>query len=375
MAINLAKKYESQILTKWQSESFLAGKVTDKYSFAGVRSITIYSPVTVDLNDYSRTATANRFGTPVEMQDTIQELTLSQDKSFSITIDKGNSSDQLNIKGAGEMLSLQIKEKMVPFQDKYAILAFMQNAGKHVAVTAPTAGTIVTLLANGLTELDNQMVPDDGRFIYLGATNYNLLRLSTEFLATDPMAEKTLGRGVVGSFMNSTVVKVPDSYMPVGVPFFIMHRDSGVYPMKLKTLKIHTDAPGIDGSLLEGRNYFDAFVLGQKAVGIYVAHVSATLAKYETPTTAYAGSGATVTLTNASIPTGSTCYFTTDGSDPRYSATAKVASALAGVTPLAIGERAIVCFKPTTAWTSNNQSVPANFKLTSELLTTAVRTS
>jgi DNA-binding protein YbaB len=375
MAINLAKKYESQILTKWQAESFLAGKVNDKYSFAGVRSITIYSPVTVDLSDYSRTATANRFGTPVEMQDTIQELTLSQDKSFSITIDKGNNADQLNIKGAGEMLALQIKEKMVPHQDKYAILAFVQNGGKSVAISAPAVGTIVTLLANGLTELDNQMVPDDGRFIYLGATNYNMLRLSTEFLAVDPMAEKSLGRGIVGSFMNAMVVKVPDSYMPAGVPFFIMHRDSGVYPMKLKTLRVLSDVAGIDGSVLEGRNYFDAFVLGQKAVGIYVAHVSGTLAKYATPTTSYAGSGATVTLTNGAIPTGSTCYFTTDGSDPRYSATAKVASILAGVTPLAIGERAIVCFKPTTPWTTNNTAVPANFSLTSELLTTAVRTA
>lgn len=374
MAINLAKKYESDILTKWQAESFIAGKVSNRYDFAGVRSITVYTPVTVDLNDYSRTATSNRFGTPTELQDTIQEMTMSQDKSFSITIDKGNNADQMNVKGAGEMMSLQMKEKMVPFQDKYALLKWAQYAGKTVAVTAPAVGNIVASLSAGLTELDNQMVPDDNRFIYMGATNYDLLRRATEVLAVDPLAYKVLGRGVVGEFMNAKIVKMPDSYLPLGVAFIIIHRDSVLYPFKLKTLKIHTDAPGIDGALLEGRNYFDAFVLGQKAVGIYVGHVSATLGKYATPTTAYAGSGATVTLTNASVPTGSTIYYTKDGSDPRYSGTVLTTSSLTGIS-LAIGESAKVIFKATTDWTGNNQSIPANFALLSEMLTTVARAS
>lgn len=374
MAINLAKKYASSILTKWQAESYIFGKVAAGYDFAGVRSITIYTPTTVPLSTYSRTATSNRFGTPAEMQDTIQEMPLSQDKSFSLTIDKGNNADQMNTKGAGAMLNLQIKEQMVPFKDKYAMLRYVQYAGKTVAVTAPAVGNIVASVAAGLTELDNQMVPDDNRFIYIGATNYDLLRRSTEVFNTPSLSAQVLGRGIVGTFMNATIVKMPDAYLPLGVAFVIIHRDSVIYPSKLKTLRLLTEVAGIDGAVLEGREYFDAFVLGQKAVGVYVGYVDATLTKYATPTTAYAGSGATVTITNASVPTGSTIYYTTDGSDPRYSGTVKTTSSLTGIS-LAIGEYAKLVFKATTEWTDSNQAIPANFALCSEMLTTVARSS
>ena len=77
-SINLASKYIGQIAQKFTHASYFAGNVSQDYDFAGVKSLTIYTPVTVDLNDYDRTAAANRFGTPVEMEDTIQELTMTQ---------------------------------------------------------------------------------------------------------------------------------------------------------------------------------------------------------------------------------------------------------------------------------------------------------
>jgi len=314
MSVNLASKYESQIITKWQIESFLAGKVSNKYSFEGVRSISIYTPVTVDLSDYTRSGT-NRFGTPVEMQDTLQTLTLSQDKSFAITIDKGNNADQLNIKGAGEMMSLQMKEKMIPHNDKYALSVWAKHAGNSVVVSAPAKDTIVTMLATALVTLDNEQVPDDMRWIFIGGTNYNLLRLSSEYLASDPLSSQILPKGVVGTFMNATVVKVPDSYMPTGVQFLIAHRDAVIYPMKLKTLRILTDVAGLDGSLLEGRHYFDAFVLGQKANGVYAGVLTAN--KVAKPV---------LTNTNNTVTVGAvsgvTFYYTVDGTDPRFSSTA-----------------------------------------------------
>ena len=39
--------------------------------------------------------------------------------------------------------------------------------------------------------------------------------------------------------------------------------------MNLAEYKIHTDAPGISGSLVEGRVYYDAFVLDNKKDAIY----------------------------------------------------------------------------------------------------------
>ena len=91
MAINLADKYSSKIAEKFTQESIVAGKCSKEWDFSGVKSIKIYTPQTVDLVDYTRSG-SNRYGTPTEMGDTVQEMTMTQDKSFSLTIDKGNNS-------------------------------------------------------------------------------------------------------------------------------------------------------------------------------------------------------------------------------------------------------------------------------------------
>lgn len=317
MAINLAKKYSPKVVEKFKKSSYFAGKVSDDYDFAGVRTITIYSLETVELGNYDRTATSNRFGTPSEVQDTIQELTLSQDKAFTLTIDKGNNSDQLGIKEAGKMLKRQLDEKSIPYMDKYALNVWATKAGEIAPITAPTKSTIVGLLADGLTFLDNKLVPDEGRFIVLGATQYNNLRLSSEVLAVDPMAQKTLGKGVMGLFMDTPIIKVPDSYIPTNCHFVIIYRESCLFPMKLKTLRILSDVAGIDGKVLEGRHYFDAFVKGTIADGIYTAVTTAFVQADVTITP----TGASHALTSASA-TG--IKYTIDGTDPRYSPTAVV---------------------------------------------------
>ena len=113
MAIQLHDKYAKQIQTEFKRESLTNGRFNQEYSFSGVKTVKISTPVTVPMNDYTRTGTS-RYGTPTEMEDIVQELTLTQDKSFSLTIDKGNNQDQSGIKEAGRMLSLQIAERAVP---------------------------------------------------------------------------------------------------------------------------------------------------------------------------------------------------------------------------------------------------------------------
>ena len=75
---------------------------------------------TVPLNDYDRAATANRYGTPTEVGDTVQELTMTQDKSFSAVIDKGNSVDQC-INKAGRFMKIETEEAVIPAYDKYCL--------------------------------------------------------------------------------------------------------------------------------------------------------------------------------------------------------------------------------------------------------------
>ena len=337
MAINLATKYSDKIAKKFQAETYLHGKLNGNYSFDGVKTVTIYTPITTALTDYTRSGIA-RFGTPTDVADEIQTLTLSKDRSFAKIIDKANNSEQLKIKKAGEIMNLQIKEQAGPEMDKHGFKTFSLNAGLVALNTAPTKPTIVTVMADALTAMDNAFVPEDGRFIYLPATYYNMTRLSTEVLAVDPMAVKTLGKGVIAEFMGAMIVKVPDSYFPTNVWFLVVHKDCAFLPVKLETLRILTETAGIDGSLLEYHGMYDAYVVGAKASGVYV-HCATALrvgATTITPT------GASHAITNA---TGSAViYYTLDGSDPRYSATRIVyASAVTltnGQTIKAVGTKA-----------------------------------
>ena len=323
MAIHLHEKYASEIQSKFTRESLISGRLSNDYSFTGVKTVNITTPLTVPMVDYTRTG-SNRYGDPQEMQDVVQEMTLTQDKSFSLTIDKGNNSDQSGVKAAGKMLSLQIAEQAVPTMDKYCFEMLAQKAGKIVADTEPTKSNIVTRITAGTTYMDDHEVPAEGRTLYVTSKMYSFLRLSDEFQKCDPLLEKSLAKGQVGTFDGMTVVKVPAGRWPANVNFMIVYKGSACAPVKLNDTKLHTDPPGISGALLEGRQYYDLFVYGAKCDGVYADVLSGNVVA--TPT---------ISGKNISHPDETaTVVHTIDGSDPRYSKTAivgKTASVSTGV--------------------------------------------
>ena len=323
MAIHLHEKYASEIQSKFTRESLISGRLSNDYSFTGVKTVNITTPLTVPMVDYTRTG-SNRYGTPQEMQDVVQEMTLTQDKSFSLTIDKGNNADQNGVKAAGKMLSLQIAEQAVPTMDKYCFEMLAQKAGKIVADTKPTKANIVTRITAGTTYMDDHEVPAEGRTLYVTSEMYSYLRLSDEFQKCDPLLEKSLAKGQVGTFDGMAVVKVPAGRWPANVHFIIVYKGSACAPVKLNDTKLHTDPPGISGSLLEGRQYYDLFVYGAKCDGVYADVLSGKVVA--TPTI----SGKTISHPDEEA----TVVHTIDGSDPRYSKTAivgKTASVSTGV--------------------------------------------
>ena len=65
------------------------------------------------------------------------------------------------------------------------------------------------------------------------------------------------------------VQKIPANRLPKNFGFMVAHPCATVAPVKLEDYKVHTDPPGISGSLVEGRIVYDAFVLDNKAKAIY----------------------------------------------------------------------------------------------------------
>lgn len=317
MAINLLTTFSKDIQTIFVRESLVASKISSDFKFMGAKTVEVLTPVTQEMNDYKRTGT-NRYGDPKEMEDIVQELTCTQDKSFSITIDKGNYHDQGMLKKAARMLGLQMKERAIPLQDQYMLAKLANDAGTIIGNgTKLTKSNIVEQISLGTQALDDAEVPAENRTLFINSANYRLLRHSDEFMKVENLADKSLSKGVVALYDNMQVVKVPAGRWPKNLNFLIVHKNAAVAPVKLDEAKIHEDPPGISGSLLEGRQYYDLFVFGAKSGGVYAeVDTSAGGVVCATPTQA---SG-----TFSSTTDGCTFKYTTDGSDPRYSKTAVV---------------------------------------------------
>lgn len=85
MAVNLATKYSSQIAEVFTKGSFVKGKTSTSFDLTGVKTLKVYTPITVPEVDYTRDG-MSRYGTVTEMQDVVQELKMTQDKAFTLTI-------------------------------------------------------------------------------------------------------------------------------------------------------------------------------------------------------------------------------------------------------------------------------------------------
>jgi P22 coat protein - gene protein 5. len=315
MAVNLHTTYAKEIVTTFATNSLTAKRLSEDYSWSGAQTVRVSTPQTVPMGDYTRTGTS-RYGSPVEMQDVVQEMKLTQDKSFSITIDKGNNLDQGGTKEGGKMLKLQIIEQAAPLLDRYVFNTLAHKAGTIVGGAAITKANVVDRISAGTQVLDDAEVPDDKRTLFVSNEVYKCLKHADELMAIESIGKTALEKGVVGAYDNMEVVKVPAKRMPANVNFLIVYKNSATAPVKMNDTKLHQDPPGISGNLLEGRQYYDCFVFGARCMGVYIdVDTSAGKGKVLAPlniSTAGAVTGK---------ETGATVKYTLDGTDPRYSTT------------------------------------------------------
>ena len=332
MAVNLASKYEKQLAQVFTQKSVVDGAVGKDYEFTGVKNIKVYTVESQDLNDYKRSG-INRYGEPTEVQDTIQDMAVEKDRSFSLTIDKGNNSEQLDTKAPAKVLKIQMDEKVIPEMDRYALAKYIDLAGLTATATEePTEETIVKMISDGMVEMGNENVPDENRTIFITWKNFGLLRLSKQFIGVDALAKEILTHGVLGTFMGAKVVPVSDKYLTKNgkkAQFLIVYKNAALQPKKIQDYFVKENPPGINGALLEGRFIYDAHVIGAKAKGVYA--LCEANARQATPTIAVSGGNATVTSAGAAK-----IRVTTDGTDPRFSDTA-VETTTGGAVPAASG--------------------------------------
>lgn len=271
MAVNYSEKYAQKI-----AERFHIGSLTDSacghaYSFVGAKTIKVYSVDTAPLNDFDRTAGSNRFGAVSNLGDTLQEMTCTQDKSFTFAIDAGDQTDQAIDKAAGKALRREIDEVVIPTMDKYRLDAWVKGAGQVLTPAAALAkNSIVEAIIDLNAQMTDALVPTEGRTLFIPTSMYKLLKQNPDFISVDALGKKALSRGEVGEVDGCTVKPVPTGWMPTGVHFMIKYRGSTVDPVKLRHYDVLKKVQGFDGPVVQGRVYYDAFVLKAKENGVGV---------------------------------------------------------------------------------------------------------
>lgn len=272
MAVNYAEKYALIIDEEFAQKSLTNMAVNRDYDFTGVNKVNIYSIPPVPLNDYNMNAQSNRYGAPVELSSDLQELTLTQDKAFTFSIDRRNNTDTQAQVAAASALARQIREVIGPTIDKYRLLKLVENAPTaNVKEETITSETAYSAFLDASMALFDAHVPSGERVAFLSPAYYKDIKMDKQFTALGDKAQELAVNGSVGAIDKTAITIVPTDYLPSGVNFIITHPSAMTSPIKFADYKTHENPQGINGWLVEGRIYYDAFVINKKKAAIYVS--------------------------------------------------------------------------------------------------------
>lgn len=265
MAVNYAEKF-SQTIDEQLSKDSLTDKAVNKdYDFDGVNKVNVYSVETVPLNDYDINAKSNRYGTPVELGNDVQTLELTQDKSFTFSIDRKNATDTMMAMSAAKALARELKEVVTPTIDRYRIAKYTAEAlAAHTKEETLTTETAYSAFLEGSMVLFDAKVPTEGRIAFVTSAYYKAIKLDKNFVSSGDKGQEIAVTGAVGTIDKTTIIVAPADYFVKGTNFIICHPMAMTSPVKLADYKIHENPQGINGWLVEGRIYYDAFVLNNK---------------------------------------------------------------------------------------------------------------
>jgi len=271
MAINLATKFEAKTSELLKAKAKTSSIVNNDWSWDGVNAIKVYTLADPTMVTYSPSGN-NRYGSPTEVQDTVQTWTLSRDRSFANTIDMSNYQDTMEIRKPAKFLAQATKNVLVPEMDTYRLATLatagaLTNGGNYGTITARnaivTAGatTASNAYTNFLTlqaDVTNNEASEDGRVALMTASYYNLLKQGGFVLDSDSGQSK-LSSGNLEQVDGTSIVVVPSGRMPSATDLIITHPSNMVAPEKLKEYQVHKNPPGVSGYLIEYRIRYDAF--------------------------------------------------------------------------------------------------------------------
>lgn len=267
--IDLVTQYLPYVDELFATESKKSMMTNQDISWTGAHTVKVYKVTTAEMNDYARNGSASRYGEVKDLDATTEEMTLKKDRSFTFVIDKLDKDETGGTLAAATALARQVREVVIPEVDTYTYGVMAEKAGYKPAAVELTKDNIYTEIIKGSNALDNAEVPETGRVLTVTPDVYLLMKQCKDIVMETDIGNDLRIKGVIANLDGLTVVKVPAKRLPAGFGFMIAHPCATVAPTKLENYKTHSDPPGYNGELVEGRICYDAFVLENKAKAIY----------------------------------------------------------------------------------------------------------
>lgn len=272
MGKNLAERYASEVDERFELQSRAKEIVNEKSAeWDGVESVYVYSMPVAPLGTYNENSDTS-YGTATVLERTKQKMTVTQKPTFNIKIRRLDKSMDEMKSDAGKALSREVNQVLIPFYDHYvfskAAEAAVANGNCEIATT-PTASNAYGQFLKGMEVLGNVSAPDDGRIAVCSYAFYNLLKQDSAFTKYGDATQKMLQKGILGDVDGCRIMRVPNNRLPAGASCIITHPYAMAAPTKLQDFIIHDNPPDWSGWKIEGLMCFDAFVLNEKADGIY----------------------------------------------------------------------------------------------------------
>ena len=256
--IHFDERYKKEIMDGFNNASETDGLFDHSLDmeFSGVKTVHVKHLKTEPLQDYDRTknvSTGSRYGDTKEVGNEEQTFTMTQDKSLSLSIDKGNNAETMDKAKVGAVMKAEREEHIIPTVDTYRLKKWADEGGMHVELAAaPTSDTIIEYIIKNRNKQRTKGVRDSVALL-IPYEYLDTLQLAKQWINLDSLGGKTLPKGTIGMFDGLAVQPVSSKLFPANCYFAIFVKDAIIAPEKINTFRGIKDSENLDGDRLQYR--------------------------------------------------------------------------------------------------------------------------
>lgn len=273
MATELATKYLPYVDELFTQESKKSILTNNDFDFDGAKTVKLYKVNTAKMNDYGRNGATgsnwSRYGEVKDLEATTETAVLTKDRSFTFVIDALDENQTGSSLNGASALARQLREVVVPEVDDYVYGIMTDGAGFKPDAVALTADNIYDEIIKASAALDDALVPETERTLTVTPATYLLMKKCKDIVMDTEVGEEMRIKGVISNLDGAVTIKIAASRLPKGFGFMLSHKSACCAPTQLEDYNEHRNPPGINGTLVEGRIVYDAYVFENKKKGIY----------------------------------------------------------------------------------------------------------